>query len=136
MIKKWEKLFSETVFQSNWFDIQKNKVSIDEQKTIDDYYVIKNKDAVMIAGLLDNGNILMKKEYRLPVDDILLELPAGTIEDDDISPLAAAKREFREETGCSSNTWKYIGTSLDCPDRCSSKLHLFIADHCERTSGS
>ena len=81
----------------------------------------------MIAAIDSEENIVLKKEYRLPVDEVLIELPAGAIESSDQDHLCAAKRELLEETGYTSEQWVYLGSSYDCPDRCSAVLHLYVA---------
>jgi len=63
---------------------------------IDDYYVIENQDAVMIVATDNDNKVVLKKEYRLPVDEVLYELPAGAVEKTDLDIVTAAKREILE----------------------------------------
>lgn len=126
-IMKWKKISKEYCFQSKWFDISKNQVKLPNGFEIEDYYVVENQDSVMVAATDEDNNLIMKKEYRLPVDEVLLELPAGAIEIEDDDCLYAAKRELLEETGYSSDDWVYMGETYDCPERCTSKLYLFWA---------
>lgn len=128
----WNRLSKETCFETNWFSVSKNRVKLENGVLIDDYYVIENQDAVMILALDLQGNVILKQEYRLAVGKILLELPAGAIESKDRSVLDAAKRELLEETGYCSENWEYLGQTYDCPERCSAKLHLFLARNAER----
>ena len=133
-VKKWKIESSENVYSNKWFNVKKNEAVLPTGVMIDDYYVIENKDAVMIVATDCENRIVLKEEYRLPVNLVLCELPAGAIEHKDSSPLEAAKRELLEETGYSSDNWIYLGETFDCPERCTAKLHLFWAKDAYRIS--
>lgn len=128
----WKLIGKEVVFSSTWFNVTKNAAILPRGITIDDYYVVDNKDAVMILPLDADNNIVIKSEFRLPVNQVLFELPAGAVENTDSDLLEAAKRELREETGFVSDNWIYLGESFDCPDRCTGRLNLFFAKDVER----
>lgn len=129
---EWKTLSKETCFKTDWFSVSKNRVRLENGVDIDDYYVIDNQDAVMILAMDIQNEVVLKQEYRLPVGEVLLELPAGAIENTDRSILDAAKRELLEETGYSSEDWEYLGQTYDCPERCTAKLHLFLVRDAER----
>ncbi|MGI9311325.1 MAG: NUDIX hydrolase, partial [bacterium] len=61
------------------------------------------------------------------------EFPAGILEDFE-SPLDAAKRELREETGWRAEAWESLGSTLTTPGFCDERLHVFAAS--ELTRGS
>ena len=126
-VKQWNVYSEKTCFKTEWFSVIKSKAHLPNGKEIDDYYSINNRDAVMVVAIDKQLNVVLINEYRLPVNEILTELPAGAIEQSDKFLLDAAKRELAEETGYTSNNWKYIGETFDCPDRCTGKLHLFAA---------
>lgn len=131
---KWEKIESVTCFFSRWFSVTKNHVRMPSGVEIDNYYVIENKDAVMVVATDSQNNLILKREYRLPIDEILYELPAGSVEIEDIDILDSAKRELMEETGYASEEWVYLGKTFDCPERCTAKLHLFWAKNVYKKS--
>lgn len=60
--------------------------------------VIKHPGAVVIVPLLDDGRICLIRNYRISIDQELLELPAGTLEPPE-PPIETARRELIEETG-------------------------------------
>lgn len=128
----WQIIENATVFSTQWFSITKNKAVLPGNIQIDDYYVVKNHDAVMILAFDEKNEIILKREHRLPVDEILIELPAGAIESSDESVINAAKRELREETGYVSDNWTYFGATYDCPERCTAVLHLFLAQNAKK----
>lgn len=64
--------------------------------------------AVMVVAQLDDGRVVMERQYRHPMGDVLLELPAGKLDAGEGS-LACARRELREETGYEASQWAYAG---------------------------
>ena len=64
--------------------------------------------AVMVIGLLDDGQLIMERQYRHPMRRTIVEFPAGKLDAGEGS-LACARRELREETGYSANEWAFAG---------------------------
>ncbi len=87
--------------------------------------------AVAIVALDDDGRVALVRQWRLPADEALLEIPAGgldvhddgTKEDPDI----AAARELEEETGLQAGTWRPLGSFYTAPGFTDEYMHLFIA---------
>lgn len=70
-------------------------------------YVV-HPGAVMVIPLLDDGRLLMERQYRYPVQQVMIEFPAGKIDKGE-DPLACARRELLEETGYSAAEWAHAG---------------------------
>jgi ADP-ribose pyrophosphatase len=64
--------------------------------------------AVMVIALLDDGRVVMERQYRHPMRDVIVEFPAGK-RDAGESSLNCAKRELLEETGYSASDWAFAG---------------------------
>jgi ADP-ribose pyrophosphatase len=64
--------------------------------------------AVMVIGLLDDGRVIMERQFRHPMRSVILEFPAGKLDAGEGS-LACAKRELKEETGYSAQAWAFAG---------------------------
>jgi ADP-ribose pyrophosphatase len=64
--------------------------------------------AVMVIGLLDDGRVIMERQFRHPMRSVILEFPAGKLDAGEGS-LACAKRELKEETGYSAQGWAFAG---------------------------
>jgi ADP-ribose pyrophosphatase len=63
--------------------------------------------AVAIVALLDDGRILLERQYRYPVARVCMEIPAGKLDLGE-DPLICAQRELQEETGYTAAKWSYI----------------------------
>jgi 8-oxo-dGTP pyrophosphatase MutT (NUDIX family) len=83
----------ETLHSNEWFSVCKRG----------GYYTIEyNQPQVMILPIVDNKAIVMVRVYRPIIDDITLEIPAGGTKENE-TPIEAAMREFKEETGITIN---------------------------------
>jgi len=89
--------------------------------------IVEHSGAVVVIPVLDNGNIILVKQYRHAVGDFLLELPAGKIEQGDGELAECAKRELLEETNYSADKFEKMIEFYSSPGMTTEKMHLFIA---------
>ncbi|MBW2492879.1 MAG: NUDIX hydrolase, partial [Deltaproteobacteria bacterium] len=73
-----------------------------------DMAFIRHPGSTAVVPLLDDNTIVMELQYRHPVGDYLLEIPAGTMELGE-SPFDCAKRELEEETGLKASELSNLG---------------------------
>ncbi|QHE85455.1 NUDIX domain-containing protein [Hydrogenophaga sp. BPS33] len=64
--------------------------------------------AVMVVGLLDDGQVVLERQYRYPMQAVMVEFPAGKLDAGEAS-LVCAQRELLEETGYSAREWAFAG---------------------------
>lgn len=88
--------------------------------------VVVHPGAVVVLGLLDDGRVLLIRNRRYAVGQILRELPAGTLEKGE-DPMNCAGRELLEETGYLAKRLKLIGTYFTSPGILSEKMYAFAA---------
>src|SRR6266511_1200112 len=70
--------------------------------------LLEYADEIMVFALTQNQQVVLIKQYRHGVQEAILELPGGSVDEGE-SPLEAAKRELLEETGYSSDTFIEVG---------------------------
>ena len=73
-------------------------------------------DVALIVAVDSENNIILKEEYRYPINEALIELPGGTLQEDE-DPIQAAKRELKEETGYVSDEWQLLACNYDYPTK-------------------
>lgn len=88
--------------------------------------VVDHRGAVVIAALDEAERLYMVRQYRHAIGRPLLELPAGGLEPEE-EPLAAAKRELREEVGLQAREWVHLGSFYSSPGFANELLHAFLA---------
>ena len=87
---------------------------------------IRHPGAVAVVPLLDDGRCVLVRQYRYPVQKVLLEWPAGKLEAGEAT-IACAMRELREETGYSAAEWAYGGEIHNAAAYASESIWLWFA---------
>jgi ADP-ribose pyrophosphatase len=124
MLKRWKTLKSKKVFSCKYYNINHDRVELPSKKLID-YYPIEINDSVLIIPVTRDNKIIFIKQYRYPVNEFYLELPAGNSEGE--NPRKAAQRELIEETGFKTKKLTKIGEFVPYNGISSEKCFLFIA---------
>lgn len=95
------------VYRGHFLDVRRDLVRLPDGSQAAREY-IKHPGAVMIVPLLDDGRVLMERQYRYPMQRVMLEFPAGKLDAGE-HPMACAQRELLEETGHHAREWAYAG---------------------------
>ena len=88
--------------------------------------IIQHIGSAVVMPVDDEGRILLAKQYRLPASAYLWEIPAGRMDEGE-TPLQAAKRELREETGYTAKKWKKLFSLYMSPGFLAEKMNIFVA---------
>lgn len=102
-----DRLESEQVYRGNFLDVRRDLVRLPSGATATREYIV-HPGAVMIVPVLDDGRLVIERQYRYPVAQVMLEFPAGKLEADE-PPLICAIRELAEETGYRAAEWARAG---------------------------
>ena len=97
----------ETVWQGHFLDVRRDTVALPDGALATREYIV-HPGAVMVVPLLDDGRLLMERQYRYPIGRVMLEFPAGKIDTGE-APFRCAVRELAEETGYRAAEWARAG---------------------------
>ena len=97
----------EQVWRGGFLDVHRDLIRQPDGHTAAREYIV-HPGAVMVVPLLDDGRLVMERQFRYPVGRVLLEFPAGKLDPGE-SVQACAERELREETGYTASTWARAG---------------------------
>ena len=119
-------LNSEVIYSGKVMRIERDSVELATGKcSIRE--VVRHSGGVVIVAMRNSETILMVKQYRYPIAQTSLELPAGKLEKGE-NPDFACKRELQEETGFVAKNWESLGYIYTSPGICDEKLYLYKAD--------
>jgi ADP-ribose pyrophosphatase len=90
--------------------------------------VVKHQPAVAAIAVNNKQEMLLVEQWREPIKELTLEIPAGLIDKKDASPLDAMKRELNEEGGYHADYWEPITEFYSSPGFTDEKLYLFYCD--------
>ena len=101
-----ERIAGEDIYDGIFLKMKRETVSLPNgQKAVREY--LTHPGAVAIVALLDDGRVLLERQYRYPIAKACIEIPAGKLDPHE-NPLLCAQRELAEETGYTAKKWSYI----------------------------
>ena len=124
---KWKILSSEYLFNDLWFKVRKDICESPEGKIIDPYYVYEFPEWATAFALTEDNKVIMVRQYRHPVGEVIIELPGGCVDDTDKDLQSAIARELLEETGYSFSSYEFLGKISANPSTNTNWMHMFLA---------
>jgi ADP-ribose pyrophosphatase len=101
-----KKISGEGVYDGIFLKMKRDTVSLpDGQYAVREY--LEHPGAVAILAVLDDGRVLLERQYRYPIAQAVIEIPAGKLNTGE-DPLLCAQRELQEETGYTAKHWSKI----------------------------
>ena len=120
-----KKIDGRVMYDGNFITVCKDNVLLPDGSTSTREY-ITHPGAVAVLALLDNGKLVMERQYRYPLHREFIELPAGKIDDQE-HILDCAKRELLEETGYVAREWIHLTTAWPCIGYADERMEYFLA---------
>ena len=118
-----EKLTSQRIFSGKVFNVDRDRVTMPNGRTIE-VDVVRHARSVVIAPVPETGKIILIRQFRYPVNRFLWELPAGSIDDGE-RPEQAARRECHEEIGLVPSTIVRLTALYPTPGYCDEEMIFF-----------
>ena len=88
---------------------------------------LRHIGAVCVIPVLEDGSVLVERQYRYPVAQVLTEIPAGKLDAKDEDHLLAAQRELREETGATAERWTSLGVFYPACAYSDEAIEMYLA---------
>jgi 8-oxo-dGTP pyrophosphatase MutT (NUDIX family) len=129
----WKRLRSERLLETPYFALRSDRLRLPGGAVKDPYYVVERPDAAIIFPLTGEGEVVLVRQYRPPLERMELGLPAGLVEDGE-KPEDAARRELLEETGYSGDQWEPLGSLASSPSLKDNWAYLFLARGVEESA--
>ena len=127
------KIAGERVYRGRILDLEVDRVRLPNgNEALRE--VVRHRGAVVVLPLLEDGRIVLVRQYRYPTGEVVLELPAGKLDREDESPVDCALRELEEETGWRASDTSDLGWFYTTPGFSDEVLHAFFATGLEPAS--
>ncbi len=120
-----KKIDGERIYEGRILDLEVDRVLLASGKEAT-REVVRHRGAVVVLPLHEDRRIELVRQYRYPMREVLLELPAGKLDPGE-EPIACAGRELAEETGWKPIEIHELGSFFTTPGFTDEVLHAFVA---------
>lgn len=119
-----ETLEKDCLYSGKIIDLELHKVSLPNGR-ITKREIVRHKECVSMLALDDEKNVYLVEQYRKPIDSVILEIPAGHIEEGE-TPEQAAIRELEEEIGMTAKSIEYINKYYTSPGFSDELIYFYV----------
>lgn len=123
---------SELVFDGKILHLYHDSVALPNGDTAS-RELVRHVGAVCVLPITDDGYAVMERQYRYPVDRVLLEIPAGKLDSKQENHESAARRELEEETGYQADEFISLGKMLPTCAYDEEVIHMYLARGLHKT---
>jgi ADP-ribose pyrophosphatase len=119
------KIDGETVFEGRIVRLEVDRVRLPDGGE-SRREVVRHPGAVLLVPITSEGRVILVRQHRYPTGEVLLEVPAGTLERGE-NPVDCAHRELDEETGHRAGELVVLGEFFSAPGFCDELLRCYVA---------
>ena len=130
---KWKTLSTEYLSNHQYFTARKDKCETPGGNIVDEYFVVELPTTACAVALTEDGEVLMVRQYRHPIEETILEIPGGFIDENEM-PEESIQRELKEETGYEFSSIVNVGRIAANPGVLNNFTYLFLAQGGKKTS--
>ena len=117
---------SEDIFNGLIMDVKRDRVRLPNgNQSVRE--LLRHVGAVCVVPVTDDGRVVVERQYRYPIDQVITEIPAGKLDSPDEDRLSAAQRELREETGFTADRWTDMGLYYPAAAYSDEKITMYLA---------
>lgn len=131
-MEEFKRLGRRLVAKGSIIDYYKDTVQVPNGNVVE-WDFIGHNGAAAVVPVLDDGRILMVRQYRNALDRYTLEIPAGGLEGRDEPTKDAAARELEEETGYKSNQLEFLISLRTTVAFCNEKIDIYVASQLQKS---
>lgn len=117
---------SEKIYDGRILHVTKDTVSL-PNGDISTRELIRHVGACCVVPLMEDGRVIVERQFRYPLDMVITEIPAGKLDSKEEDRLEAAKRELLEETGITADEWINLGDIHPAAAYTDEKLTMYLA---------
>ncbi|MBU0598113.1 NUDIX hydrolase [Patescibacteria group bacterium] len=125
-LKKWKRISSKIVYENNYYIVIKDKVLLPDGTKYNYYLTNRKIKAVVVLPVNAKGQLLISREYRHPVGQVIYQSVGGKVEKGE-TPLQAVKKELKEEAGFQASRWELLGNFYANPSRTGTIFYAYMA---------
>lgn len=120
-----ERIDGTVLFKGNFLEARRDTVRLPDGHTATREYVV-HPGAVVVVPMLDEGRVVLERQFRYPVGLVMVEFPAGKLDAGE-DPLVCGQRELLEETGYSAREWARAGAMHLAIGYSTEIIHIYFA---------
>lgn len=129
-MKDYELVSQETIFKGYIVELTKDVINLPDGKTAV-REVVRHPGGSCVLPIDNDGNVILVRQYRHPIESMSLEIPAGLLEKGE-DPLACATRELEEETGFKSDNIELLTPSYLSCGFSNEKIYIHLATNLQK----
>lgn len=132
-IRPWRIRKSQLILDNKWAKVRQDECELPGGVVVPDYYYWEGGDFAQVFAVTSTNEVLLTRQYKHGVKEVVTELPAGLIDLNE-APIAAAKRELEEETGYTAMEWVELGQLNVSSAKATTRASAFLAKDAQKTT--